>query len=123
MFYACIKNNRVISILNRAPENADAIVAISDEECDSILLSKTHYIDVENKKVARLPAAAPRQQYIEIDQDEINTEMQQFLSDTDWKVLRHIRQLALGKSTSLSDEEYQDLETAREAAASKIVQC
>jgi hypothetical protein len=44
----------------------------------------------------------------------------QFLVDTDWKVMRHIRQLALGETPSLTHEEYLALEELRSAAAASI---
>lgn len=44
----------------------------------------------------------------------------QFLVDTDWKVMRHIRQLALGETPSLTQEEYLALEELRSAAAASI---
>jgi hypothetical protein len=37
------------------------------------------------------------------------------LDDTDWKMLRHSDQLALGITTSLTDEEYQELLTSRQS--------
>ena len=50
-----------------------------------------------------------------------NVNLQLFLSNTDWKVLRHIRELALNQPTSLTHEQYIELEQARADAASKIV--
>lgn len=41
-------------------------------------------------------------------------EAQEFLNDTDWKVLRHREQTELGLETSLSQEEYLDLITERQ---------
>lgn len=43
-----------------------------------------------------------------------------FLASSDWKVLRHIRQIALNETLSLSAEEYLALEGRRSAAASSI---
>lgn len=51
-----------------------------------------------------------------------NVVLHQFLNSTDWKVLRHIRELALNQPTSLSHEQYIELEQARAEAAAKIVQ-
>lgn len=39
---------------------------------------------------------------------------------TDWQVLRHIRQKALGVRTSLTEEEYLALELQRQDASTKI---
>ena len=44
----------------------------------------------------------------------------QFLNQSDWKILRHIRQRALGIELSLSEEEYLALEQQRAEAAAKI---
>ena len=41
-----------------------------------------------------------------IEQDKINSEAQDFLDSTDYKVSRHLRQKALGQEPSLSDSEY-----------------
>jgi hypothetical protein len=43
-----------------------------------------------------------------------------FLKDTDWKVLRHIRQLHLGEPTSLTADEYTQLERERARMADEI---
>lgn len=37
------------------------------------------------------------------------SEAEEFLQNTDWKILRHQEQQALGVETSLSEEEYLDL--------------
>jgi len=41
----------------------------------------------------------------------------EFLNSTDWKILRHIREQALSKSTTLSQAEYLELERQRDLAA------
>ena len=43
-----------------------------------------------------------------------------FLSSTDWKILRHIREKQLGISTTLSEKQYTELETLRQEAAKGI---
>jgi hypothetical protein len=57
----------------------------------------------------------------QIEQEVINIEAQAFLDSTDWKVLRHFRQQALGISTSLTAEEYLELEHERQMAAESIM--
>lgn len=57
----------------------------------------------------------------ELEQQRINQESLQFLQSTDFKILRHIRQQTLGIKTSLSQEEYTQLELLRHEAASRIV--
>ena len=56
-----------------------------------------------------------------LDQAQINKEAQAFLNSTDYKVLRHMRQQALGVATTLTAQEYLELEQQRHMAASSIV--
>jgi hypothetical protein len=48
------------------------------------------------------------------------TVIQQKLVATDWKVLRHIREKALGVETSMTDAEYTALELERQTLAKSI---
>jgi hypothetical protein len=57
----------------------------------------------------------------EVEQEKINAEALSFLNSTDFKVLRHLRQKALGQELSLSEEEYLALEQERSDAAARIV--
>lgn len=45
-----------------------------------------------------------------------------FLSDTDWKVIRHRDQLSLGVETSLTEAEYKELLKARQKARDAVVE-
>jgi hypothetical protein len=56
-----------------------------------------------------------------MDQEAINKEALAYLAASDFKVLRHIRQKALGQELSLSDEQYLALEQQRADAAARIV--
>ncbi len=49
-----------------------------------------------------------------------NDEAKHYLNDTDWLVIRHRDQLALGQSTSLSNEQYLDLLAKRQVAREKV---
>jgi hypothetical protein len=53
--------------------------------------------------------------------EKLSTEALRYLESTDWKVLRHIRQKALGITTSMNDEEYLEFELGRVEAANKVV--
>jgi hypothetical protein len=57
----------------------------------------------------------------QLEQEAINAEAQAFLDSTDFKVLRYIRQKALGQELSLSEEEYLALEQQRSDAAARII--
>ena len=51
-----------------------------------------------------------------------NDEAKRYLNDTDWLVIRHRDQLALGQITSLSNEQYLDLLAKRQAAREKVTE-
>ena len=51
-----------------------------------------------------------------------NSESKNYLKDTDWLVIRHRDQLALGQTTSLTNEQYLDLLTKRQAARERVVE-
>lgn len=57
----------------------------------------------------------------QVNQEKINMEAQKYLSDTDWICHRHLDQKELGISTSLTEEEFQQLLQARQAARNQIV--
>ena len=57
----------------------------------------------------------------QLEQERINAESLEFLTVTDFKVLRHIRQKALNQKLSLSEEEYLALEQQRSEAAARII--
>ena len=51
---------------------------------------------------------------------QINADAKSYLTDTDWLVIRHRDQLALGQNTSLTNEQYLDLLVKRQAAREKV---
>ena len=57
----------------------------------------------------------------QLEQDKTNAEAKQFLNDTDKFVIRHRDQKELGIPTKLSEEEYQALLVARQAARDRVV--
>jgi len=56
-----------------------------------------------------------------LEQEKINAEAKQFLNDTDKFVIRHRDQKELGIPTKLSEEEFQALLVARQAARDKVI--
>lgn len=54
-------------------------------------------------------------------QDQLNIDNQKFLDNTDWMVLRHLRQVALGIQTSLTQEQYLALEQERQLKSQGII--
>jgi len=118
MYYVCIENNEIASILNYEPNVPETvtIVTITDEEHNSIV-DQTHYFDVESRSVVSVSAEVIEQKATEV----ANGQEREFLNSTDWKVLRHIRQKALGITTTMSEAEYLALEQQREDAAQRVV--
>ena len=94
MYYICVENDRVISVLDYEPNVPSTVsVTVLSNEDFAKLDNQTHYFDIETKR---------------------------YLDNTDWMVLRHIRQKALGIPTSLSESEYLDLELERNRRAASI---
>jgi hypothetical protein len=118
MNYVCIENNQVISILNYEPNvpNTVSVVEITDAQAAQIA-AQTHYFDVSSGTVTTVAAEVTAQRVTDI----ANGQEREFLNNTDWKILRHLRQKALNITTSLSDTEYIQLEQQREAAAARVV--
>lgn len=118
MYYICIEDNKIVSVLDYQP-NVPAsvrVVEITDEQNQSIL-NRTHYFDVSSNSVKTVSA---EQSQLNL-QAKSALEKQQFLDSTDWKVMRHIRQKALGIETTLTEEEYIALEQERQIAATTMV--
>lgn len=118
MYYVCIEDNKIVSILNYSPNVPDsvAVYEITDEQANQIT-AQTHYYDIPTKSVREVDSNISAQKA----QETANAEYREFLRSTDWKILRHIRQKALNVPTSLTEEEYLTLEQQRADAADNIV--
>lgn len=116
--YVCIENKQVISVVNYKPNVPSTVnvVEITDKEYQNIL-ANTHYFDVSLGRVKSVARAQLQKQ----SQQQENAKHLNFLQSSDWKILRHIREKALGHATTLSDAEYIALETQRDQAASGVV--
>ena len=55
------------------------------------------------------------------EQERINQEAERFLNETDWMVIRHRDQLALGIPTSLTEEEFRKLLEDRQQARDRVI--
>lgn len=121
MFYFCIEDNIVTTIMPYLPNVPDSIevVEVTDEEYNSIK-EDTHTFDIKSKKVIPRTAKYLQDKKLAAEVDKVNLEQREFLASTDWKILRHLRQKALKVPTTLTESEYLALEEARQAAATKI---
>lgn len=118
MYYVCIENELVTSIMSYEPTvpSTVTVVTISDEQYAQIM-AQTHKFDVLSKAVVAIASSELSQKEL----DKANAVLREFLNSTDWKILRHIRQKALNVATTLTDAEYIALEQQRNDAASQIV--
>jgi hypothetical protein len=118
MNYVCIEDNIVTSILNYEPSVPESVlvITISDDDLRNIE-NQTHFFDVETKIIKPVANEIIAQRA----QEKLNAVEREFLNSTDWQILRHLRQKALGTSTSLTEEQYLALEQLRSAAAARIV--
>jgi len=117
MHYVCIENNQINSILNYEPNvpNTVRVVVITTEDYDKIKTGN-YYFNVATDAVEPNTASM-----VEARQAEVNLlASKKYLADTDWMVLRHMREKTLGMPTTLSDSELIELETKRAAAAALI---
>lgn len=118
MYYVCLEDNKITAMLSYEPNLPETVsaIAITDEEMASIN-AQTHFFDLDSKRVALVDSNITNAKEVE-KQNGIKLEQ---LRTTDWKVLRHSREKALGVATSLSDEEYLALEQERQNIARSIV--
>jgi hypothetical protein len=99
----------------------DHLIQVECTETDKAnYFSGTHYFDEKLKKVVSKPKIELDTIKQHQDANIKNKTLLKFLADTDWKVLRHIREKALNLPTSLSDSEYIALEKSRHDAATEI---
>ena len=118
MYYVCLENNSIVSILNYSPNVPSSVIVheITDAQANQIK-EQTHYFDVTSKTVLPVSAAITAQKAQEIS----NGLEREFLNSTDWKILRHLRQKTLNIATTLTEAEYLKLEQERNEAAARIV--
>ena len=118
MHYVCIEDNVIISILNYEPSVPKSVTVVTITDEDSVQIeNQTHFFDVETQTVKPVADEILAQK----EQDKLNAVEREFLNSTDWQILRHFRQQTLGMATSLTQEQYLELEQQRQAAAARIV--
>lgn len=114
-YFVCVENGGVVSLLDYVPNVPETIEVVEIPEHQyQALLSGFYYFDCQRKEI----------QPILQEQLQSSTEYQakiSFLESTDWKILRHLREKALGIQTSLSEQQYIDLEIERQEIAKSIV--
>lgn len=115
--YVLVEDGRVIDIINYEPNTPDtvSVYPIPKEDYDSIV-AESHFFDLETRKVIPVGAEITKRKLAIAARDKGKT----YLQETDWIVMRHIREIALKLPTTLSDEEYIALETERHTVAKAL---
>lgn len=122
MYYVCLEEEIVVSVLNYLPEVPGSVEVIEIQDSDYKNISnQTHYFDVKKKSVQKFSDDIFIKQEQEKENAAKNAAKRDFLSKSDWQVLRHLRETALGIPTSLSAEQYLNLEQQRQEAAKEII--
>lgn len=117
MHYVCIENNKITGIQSYEPAVPATVSVFTISDSDHVkIMAQSHEYDVATHSVIPVAAsiAAAKAQYL------VNGLEREFLNSTDWQVLRHLRQLALSVPTSLSAEQYLQLEQQRHTASARI---
>jgi hypothetical protein len=109
MYYICIEDGKVVAALNYLPEVPATVkvVEVTKAEFDGITIG-TKKFDPQNQVL------------VDSEIDHSRNEKLNFLKNTDWLVLRHLREKALRLNTSLSEEEFLNLEAERQVIAMSI---
>ena len=81
---------------------------------DGKIVDSNNYVQINGKYVKNTKAVA--------DLLEKNKNAKNYLTDTDWLVIRHRDQLALKLQTSLTEEQYIDLLNKRQEARGQVVE-
>ena len=120
MHYICVENKQIVSVLNYKPNTnmspKVSVTEITDEQEHAITIKKTHMFDVDSLSVRSLPKA----ELLINEKKKLQNKNIMFLNESDWMILRHIREKHLNLETTLSEKQYTELETSRQEAAKGI---
>lgn len=121
-YYIVYDSNRdSVSVINYEPNVPSDIKIIEISETEKFGMDQgIYYFDKTNQTVIKKALTEIQSEGLTKKTQQENAQHQDFLNSTDWKVLRHIREVALNQSTTLSQEEYIDLEKERSEAAKSI---
>ena len=124
MYYVIIEDNEISSVVNYEPSvpTTHTVVEITDEDHAGIFITKTHYFDLTDNTVKSYGQSHIDSEAAKETQRVTNAQQRLILDNSDWKVMRHIREKALSQATTLTDAEYLALEQARADAAAAIVE-
>jgi hypothetical protein len=117
MYYVCVENGLIVSVLNHEPQVPPQVQVYEMSDSDhALIVAGSHYFDVLHQRVQPMPPHVSQRQHVL----KHNEHLKKLLSDTDWQVLRHHREKALGLATTLSEHKYLQLERKRQEWAQGI---
>lgn len=117
MHYVCIENKEITAVLDYAPSVPSTVTVVEiDDVAYANITAGTHTFNVKTLKVEPVSALVA----LEKTKERQKMEGLVYLNTSDWQVLRHIREKALGLPTSLSEQEYISLEQQRNQTAKNI---
>ncbi|MBR1625515.1 MAG: hypothetical protein IJ681_00055 [Bacteroidales bacterium] len=122
MNYLLIENEQLVGVCDYEPNVGDddiKILTYSGNIPKERILYLNGKIEDSNNYVFINGKYAKRTKAVE-NLIKINADATNYLTDTDWLVIRHRDQLALGLETSLTNEQYLDLLAKRQAAREKV---
>jgi len=124
MNYLLIEKGELVGICDYEPNTADDDIKVipysGNIPADRILYlegkiaDSNDYVFINDKYVKKTKAVTELL--------ETNEEARNYLNDTDWLVIRHRDQAALNQETSLTEVQYLDLLTKRQAARERVVE-
>lgn len=117
MHYVLVEGGRVIDIINYEPNAPESVtVTPIDDSTYAAIRDHTHYFNPATMTVEETPKEVQESKLAML----ARTNGHAYMSQTDWLVLRHIREQALNLPSSLTEEEYIALETKRHRVSKSL---
>lgn len=117
MYYYCVENQKLCSVLNYEPNAPESMsVHLVNDDVHARIQAGEWWFNLDKLCPEPVPSVVLDQR----DEAKTQNDLRSYLNSTDWQVLRHIRQKALGMPTTLEEHEYLDLEFQREQTARRI---
>ena len=124
MNYLLIENEQLVGVCDYEPNIGDDDIQVITYSgnipkerilyIDEKIVDSENYVFINGNYIKKTKAVVNLLQ--------TNEQAQNYLTDTDWLVIRHRDQLDLKQQTSLTQEQYLDLLTKRQAAREKVVE-
>lgn len=115
IFDTTTKSLSFSSAKTTAPEHVVQLECSDDDQ--QKILSGLYEFDASELRVVQKSVDA----LSKITTQKSNAEKSHYLSSTDWKILRHLREKTLQAKTSMTEEEFIALEQERQSIAKSIV--